>query len=137
MNLQQAFEDALSRLGSGDYASLAARDKLLVAIWGVEADVNKGGFDLYYFNASSDHAGDVPAALREIGAHKMAEIVESANAQFGEGGPPTEQSARQNALFDITDANASVWMELDSAFLQYPDNLAALLVQRFELTSVF
>lgn len=133
MNLAQAFDDACSRYNGENFASLNERDQVLVAIWGVEAEVNNGGFDQYYFNDAGDQALYVPTALRAIGAHRMAEIVERANTLFGTGGPPASHPQRQAALFRITEAAEAAWDTLDRAFQEYPDDIGALLVKHFGL----
>ena len=133
MNLAQAFDDACSRYNGENFASLNERDQVLVAIWGVEAEVNNGGFDQYYFNGAGDQALYVPTALRAIGAHRMAEIVERANTLFGTGGPPASHPQRQAALFRITEAAEAAWDTLDRAFQEYPDDIGALLVKHFGL----
>ena len=133
MNLARAFDDACSRYDGENFASLSERDQVLVAIWGVEAEVNNGGFDQYYFNGAGDQALYVPTALRGIGAHRMAEIVERANALFEKGGPPASRPQRQAALFQITAADEAAWDALDRAFQEYPDDIGALLVKYFGL----
>jgi hypothetical protein len=135
MNLSEAFKDACSRFTGDNFASLSERDRILVAIWGLEADVNNGGFDQYYFNGSGDQAWFAPTALRSIGAHHMASIAERANAMFGEAGPPADPDERQSALFRITEANEDAWELLDREFYAYPDDIAALLVAHFGLSA--
>ena len=60
-------------------------ERVFVAVWTLEADVNNGGFDQYYVNSSGDYAWFAPQALRAVGAEKTAEIVEQANTAFGPG----------------------------------------------------
>lgn len=131
MNLGEAFEDACSRFTGDNFESLAERDQILVTIWGLEADVNNGGFDQYYFNSSGDQAWFAPTALRRIGATRMASIVERANAKFGKAGPPTDSNERQSALFEITDSDEDTWDGLDREFYDYPDDITALLIAHF------
>ncbi len=135
MKLSEAFDDACSRFSGNNFDSLPVRDQILVAVYALEAEVNNGGFDQYFFNSAGDQAWFAPAALKSIGAHRMASIVEQANALFGEGGPPRITDERQSALFAITDANENVWEELDRAFYEYPDDIAALLVTHLGLTA--
>ena len=135
MNLSEAFEDAASRFTGNNFDSLSVRDQILVAVWGLEADVNNGGFDQYYFNTSGGQAWFAPVALKSVGAHRVAAIVERANGMFGKLGPPRDPDERQSALFAITDADENVWEELDRAFYEYPDDISALLVTHFGLTA--
>src|SRR5262245_35236339 len=120
---------AVTRSRSVSFSELSELERLLVTIWGVEADVNNGGFDQYYFNSYGDYALLAPAALREIGAISMAALVERANSAFGPGGPPADRDLRQERLEALRDAAAALWAELDEQFCNYPDDVARLLQQ--------
>jgi hypothetical protein len=135
MNLSEAFAEACSRLVSDNFEALSQRDQILVTIWGLEADVNNGGFDQYYFNGSGNQAWFAPTALRSIGAHNMASIAERANAMFGEAGPSRDRSERQSALSEMTSADEGTWENLDREFYAYPDDIAALVVSHFGLSA--
>jgi len=135
MTLIEAFEEACARAAGRDIAQVSARDRALVVIWGIEAEVNNGGFDQYYFNSAGDYARCAPAALHEIGAHKMAQIVERANALFGPDGPPADRDERDGALFRITEGDAEAWEQLDREFHAYPDDIEALLLKYLGLDS--
>jgi hypothetical protein len=63
---------------------------VFVCVWELEADVNNGGFDQYYFNSSGDLAGDAVESLNAIGAKNTADVVRQANALFGAGGPAVD-----------------------------------------------
>lgn len=122
------FERACQRLDDSNFDELAERDRVLVTIWALEADVNNGGFEQYYFNSSGDTAFFAPEALRIIGAHRMAAIVARANSLFGENGPPKARSARQERLFELTSATDGLFEEHDAVFYEYLDDISALLV---------
>lgn len=129
-NLDQAFERALLRFDGRQLSDLDEADQILVVIWGLEADVNNGGFGQYYYNGAGDQALLAPWALRTIGANRMAEIVARANAVFGPDGPSPNGVARhaQLALVEpLRDGVPSPWDALDPEFFSYPDNIAALL----------
>lgn len=130
--LTAEFEKACARFDGTNFESLDEVDQVLVTIWGLEADVNNGGFDQFYFNGSGDLAFFAPAALRLIGAHQMADIVARANAVFGPDGPARSGQVRQSQLFLVAppDSDLDAWDDLDRAFYGYPDDIAALL-QKF------
>ena len=107
--------------------TLDQREQLLVTIWGLEADVNNGGFDQYYFNSYGDLAQHCPGALRLIGANRTAELVELANAAFGAEGPPQNREERQDRLDEIRDTATPIWDSLEQEFYGYPDDLSELL----------
>lgn len=48
-------------------------------IWLLEAEVNNGGYNQFYFNSSGQFADLVPDALKMIGAYKFAKLTEKAN----------------------------------------------------------
>ncbi len=101
----------------------------MLAIGLLEADVNNGGIDQYYFNSSGDHALFVPHALRKIGASSTAGIVDRANALFGRGGPPAHRDVRQSALERFREAQPDGWEALDDEFYRYPDDIHSLVVE--------
>jgi len=127
-DVEAAFEEALSRFDGDNFDRLTVADQVLVTIWGLEADVNNGGFDQYYFNGSGDQAFFAPQALGLIGAHRMAAIVSRANAVFGPGGPSRTRTARQAQLVLVApDGAEGPWEQLDSEFYEYPDDIYALV----------
>ncbi|NZA27692.1 DMP19 family protein [Luteimonas sp. SJ-92] len=124
--LQPLFDKALTRLSESGFNSLSEPDRVLATIWGLEGDVNNGGFDQYYFNSSGDLARYAPTALDLIGATQMGNIVKRANALFGPSGPSPDRFAREEQLFALTN-RFSTWDELDRAFYAYPDDISKLL----------
>jgi hypothetical protein len=124
IDLFEALESSRFRYGDAAFGDLPEVDRVLTSIWWLEADVNNGGFDQYYFNSSGDSAYYAPLALRTIGAPIMAGIVEKANSRFGPGGPPPCREERQEALLAMRDG---LWDDLDDQFYAYPEDLSALL----------
>lgn len=51
-------------------------------IWLLEAEVNNGGFNQFYFNSSGQFYTHLPEALKFVGATKFAELTEQANAVY-------------------------------------------------------
>jgi hypothetical protein len=128
VDLHAEFERACSRPHEGaKFDALPELDRVLIAIWGLEADVNNGGFDQYYFNSSGDQAFSAPVALEKIGAGRMAAIVREANSLFGREGPPRDRDTRQSELAAITEHNEALFDKLNGRFYDYPDDIAALL----------
>ena len=110
-----------------EFEALSTPEKVFVAIWLLEADVNNGGFDQYYLNSSGDHAQYAPEALRTIRARATAEIVEKANAAFGASGPPAHRHAQQVLMGTLPEGVADVWEKCDQEFYAYPCDLTGLL----------
>lgn len=97
----------------------------------LEAEVNNGGFDQFFFNSAGNEAALIMQALEAVGASKTAAIVRRACAKFPGGMPPTDRFARQDLLLDIVQmpANApeQAFDREDDAFLAYEEDLAALV----------
>ena len=117
-----------SREATGGYESLVSSDRMFFCIWTLEAEVNNGGFHQFYANSSGDIAADVPAALRAVGASHTAGIVERANAVFGPAGPPVDREERERVLEEVQgESRDEEFDKLDNEFLEYRDDLSALL----------
>ena len=133
--LMEAFEIACTKFNGANFRELDEADQVLLTIWGLEGDVNNGGFDQYYFNSSGNQAFFAPYALQKIGASEMAKIVADANNVFGPNGPPQERAVRQIFLRAITKYRAEPWANLDRAFYSYPNDVSSLLVNYLRLNS--
>lgn len=51
-------------------------------VWLLEAEVNNGGFNQFYFNSSGHYYKDVPASLEVVGATKFADLVRDVNEVY-------------------------------------------------------
>ena len=120
-------ESSAARFFETPFADLSGAERVFVAVWTLEADVNNGGFDQYYLNSSGDHAWFAPQALRAIGAEKTARIVERANAPFGADGPPPDRDSRSAAMVGLAEEVQELWTDCDQNFYAYPDDLTTLL----------
>ncbi|MGA0601339.1 DMP19 family protein [Caulobacter sp. KR2-114] len=105
--------------------TLSPAQRTFKIVWELEAEVNNGGFDQYFFNSSGRDAPRAVAALRTIGARKCAQIVAEAVHRFGR--PDLDWAdviKRREALNTFED---DTFDDLDARFLAYPDPLSALL----------
>lgn len=127
IDLDASYEAALARFEHSEFEDLPESDRVLVTLWGLEADVNNGGFDQYFFNSSGDQAFFAERALRLIGAGKMADIVARAVSLFGEQGVPRDRFRRQEALDQVRDMSGDALDDLDCQFYEYPDDISALV----------
>jgi len=100
---------------------------VLSALWALEAEVNNGGFDQFFFNSAGDLAFYAPEALRSIGANRMAALAEEANSVFGPGGPPRDWETRRAQVRQFSDEVQERLDRLDSQFYEYPDDIRKLL----------
>lgn len=92
----------------------------------LEAELNNGGFDQFFFNSAGDKAADTINALSSIGAEHTANIVRAACAKFPGGLPPKDRDARQELLEQVS-PNSDAFEEEDQAFLEYNDDLSDLV----------
>ncbi|MBI2393459.1 MAG: DMP19 family protein [Deltaproteobacteria bacterium] len=116
----------LAALEHRTFEELTEVERVIATVWALEADVNNGGFDQFFFNSSGDLAFFAPKALSIIGAPSTAMIVARANALFGAGGPPRERGLRQAQLAALQGAEERL-EELDVEFYEYLDDLTALM----------
>ena len=58
---------------------LSQSEQAIYIIWGLEAEINNGGFNQYLFNSSGQFAELAPDALKLVGAVKFAELTEKVN----------------------------------------------------------
>jgi hypothetical protein len=62
--------------------SLPPGVRALYATWLVDAEVNNGGFNQYFFNSSGQYAGEALAGYELLGATDYAAVMQSAIATF-------------------------------------------------------
>ena len=80
-NILENFPDDYKK----EYETLLTFSKARQAIymiWCLEAEVNNGGFNQYYFNPSGQFANLTPDALKLIGADKFSDLVIRANYTY-------------------------------------------------------
>lgn len=59
--------------------SLSKPQQAIYIIWGMESEVNNGGFNQYYYNSSGQFAKFAPEALKLVGAKQFAALMHTAN----------------------------------------------------------
>ncbi len=97
-NLLQVVFDNLSGKQPSDYEkeyeTLLSWNKsrqAIYMIWVLEAEVNNGGYNQFYFNSSGQFYKHLPEALRLVGAHKFADLTKRANETFEKENPKITQ----------------------------------------------
>jgi len=124
IKISESVWDRESKLG---YEKLSQPERVFLCVWDLEAEVNNGGFDQYYFNSAGDHALDTVRALETIGAKRTAELVRTMNSLFGPAGPSPARFKRQDQLSSLRDSVANKLHDADKRFYKYDDNLEQLL----------
>jgi hypothetical protein len=77
-----------------EYETLLAWNKprqAIYMIWLLEAEVNNGGYNQFYFNSSGQFYKYLPEALKLVRANKFAELTQRANATFEREHPKITQ----------------------------------------------
>jgi hypothetical protein len=119
-------KNKIRRLG---FDHLSQQEKVLHHVILIELEVEKGGFNAYFFNSSGNYAQDTPEAFDAIGAHQAAKIVRQAISLFPGGGPPRDQATR-DALFDlVSDDIAARWRECDQMFRDNMEPIGDMLIE--------
>jgi hypothetical protein len=109
-----------------DNDELSAAERVFGAIWELEAEVNNGGLQQFFWNSSGRLAPHVVDALRAIGAFRMASILEQAVA-LGGSMEWQDDVRRRDAVDALMSETVAALSRLDDAFLAYPDDLTELL----------
>lgn len=94
---------------------------VLARVWGIEGQVNNGGFAQYFGSSDGGEAPRAAAALAMIGAPKMAAIVAKAVAEMGEDFPWADDGARQSRADELVERGSKTLNALDDEFIAYPD----------------
>jgi hypothetical protein len=127
------FEHALHRLTDHwDREAEVVRNfspglRMLYTTWVLEAEVNNGGFNQYFWNQSGELAPDALASLRLVGAEAHASLLERAIAMHEREASTLRQFKERGTLeafsesYDHTELNS-----LDDEFFKLNESLSAL-----------
>ena len=126
MNTDIAAQHALDRLYKLGFDALTETDKTLAAAWLIDASVENDGFAHFYSSKRGNLAFHAPAALRRIGATRLAEIAVEANAVFGSAGPPRDREARRAIVRGLDETTRRKFDSLDERFCDCPEDIDEL-----------
>jgi hypothetical protein len=113
-------------IASGPEA-LSDLEKVGVGVWLLDAEVNNGGFDQYYFNTRGVLAVHTVKSLRSIGAHQTASMLEAANAEIPKLPLPEDRSERNRLLDEVREKRS--FHPLDTEYYQERENRIGLLAK--------
>lgn len=127
------YDDALNRVQQAgwDVDAVPQRDRELVALWRLEADVNNGGFLQFFGNWGERNHRTAVAALDAIGAHQTAEIVRVMYAVIEPYGQTDEVVSLADLPGLLSESERERLEELDETFWEYPDQLPRLVVENY------
>jgi hypothetical protein len=112
-----------------DFENLNEAEKTFLYVEILEAEINNGGFDQYFFNSSGDYAHENLEALKKIGAIKTAKIVEEAYRYFPENPIPKDNGKRREILENIDTQTSEKWTQLEDKFYLYEENIGGLILE--------
>ena len=111
-----------------DFENLNEEEKNFLYLEILEAEINNGGFDQYFFNSSGDYAIEALEALKKVGAFKTAKIVEEAYSHFPENPIPKDNEKRQEILVAIDLKVSEKWKLLEDEFYSNDENIGELVL---------
>lgn len=114
------------RMGQKEDSRLTDTERRLLAAYWVEAEVNNGGFDQYFFNSAGDNAELAMAGLKDMGAVGAAALLERAMAVFPGGKPPVGRFKRQEVMEHIASQSKPVWSKCDDEFYKLTERISDL-----------
>jgi hypothetical protein len=120
-----AFEAAIAakaeRLGA---TTLTPAELVVLTVEAIEREVNNGGFDQLFRNASKDHATNYVSALEAIERPDLAELAKQAIAALRLGKRPPTIDAIDRAMKKDSDSRDEKFDELDDRYLEVAGDLA-------------
>lgn len=100
------------------------------AIWYLEAEVNNGGFNQYFYNSAGEFAEEALNGCKAIGAPKMVEIIEGAMTTLGQEFELQKKTREAGTLEAFMESYGESQLgKWDDEFYKYPENLESLMVQ--------
>ena len=111
------------------FEELDEAEKIVFAIWKLEAEVNNGGFAQYFFNSSDPSSPHIIEYLDRIRAHKSAMVCREAIEVAYAGKLPGSWQERQDLLDDKSELVFERLHKLDMLFYKYQNELAELVNQ--------
>lgn len=141
-HLFRAWDAASARVASLGLDGVSRAERMFLAVWELEAEVNNGGFDQYLLNSGADEASVAREALVEMGAASTLAVLDDFARALPGGAPAPERSARHAQLGELEaalgeDGAAELLRALDERFYATEDELRdrmALFVERHTLT---
>ena len=95
--------------------------QFLHAVYGLEGEVNNGGFSQYFFNSAGDFWRTALAGLRAMNVNTTFELLQKAVDFFGPDGPSADRDERQEQLSKIIDEREADLHALDDEFFKDED----------------
>jgi len=115
------------------FGELNSEEQTLVCIRTLIGEVDNGGFHQWVYNSSGQMAVETYAALKRIGAHATASILDKVLQVVGEAHREKHTQTRQLLMEDLSDDQEEALQALDREFWKRGDDLEALLITHIEI----
>ena len=112
-----------------NFENLTEVEKTFIYVEMLEAEINNGGFDQYFYNTSGDYYSESLQAYKTIGAHKTVKIIEEAFKIFPVNPIPKDNEKRQDILENVDEETSKKWNLLEDKFYEYEENISGLLLE--------
>jgi hypothetical protein len=103
-------------------------EKYVIFINMLDAQVNNGGFDQYFFNSSGENAHETLIALEKINAPKTAKLLTDAISVFPKLPIPKDTNVRRKLMDNLSDKISNTWDELDNQFYKSQEHIGGLVI---------
>jgi len=135
--LEQLIIDEIERRVGDDYdhnheivLSMPKGFRVIYATWLLDAEVNNGGFNQFFWNSSGQFAPEALEGLRQIGAKKHEELLQRAIRIHNEEKTTIEKLKQQGTLEAFSESYKHTKLnKLDDEYYKLPEGLGKLNVQ--------
>ncbi len=103
-------------------------EKHVIFINMLDAQVNNGGFDQYFFNSSGENAHETLIALEKINALKTAHLLREAISVFPKLPVPKDTNIRRELMNDSPEEIPNKWEKLDNQFYKSKEHIGGLVI---------
>lgn len=111
-----------------NFSNLNEIEKTFIFVDILEAQVNNGGFDQFFFNSSGDFTYEVLEAYENIGAYKTAKIIIEAIKLFPKVPVSKDTETRRIIMQDLSEEISEKWNQLDDQFYKYEENIVTFMI---------
>ena len=121
------------RINAKPPARRSLTERKLAAVYALQAEVNNGGFDQYFFNDSGDDSALALQGLKEMGSALGAKLLQRASNVFPSGKPPADRVKRQALVERLRPRAQATWGACEHGFFTLDDlgTLALAYAKRY------
>jgi hypothetical protein len=143
--VEQAVIDYVSTKIGDDYdheiqivSKLPIGAQALYITWWVEAEVNNGGFNQYYWNSAGQFADQAAEAFEFFSAHEHAALMREANSVHAMEAETMKKYKERGTMEAFSDSyKESKLGPLDNRFFEMKENLSALRIAKIRAMPEF